>query len=766
MVYGVNGGAQVRTADPYQQFTDQDFQKALAIALTESGGQHAIPMYYPGPGGPGDGGPTGTVKKNSQGQVIEVDFPNGKHRQFGYDKNGQLVRVVQPDGTVYQLVNDKWKYGQSENTGSQDPGSLQGAAHSAGLRGDPDFLNPQVSSDGTLSYQTRKGAYVNDFSDGSQTTVNKDLSIVKQDANGNVVEIDYADGSQKQFSHDAKGNITQIVENGKTYTVDHSGKIIGPDHKPTGETNPYVSSDGTYSYTDQNNNYVTINTDQSQSIRTEAGLIIRNPAGQITEIGYPGGTSRKFGYDSYGQLNTITDTDGKTYTYARPLGEWVDANGKPASFSDPTVSADGIYSYIDANDKIVVDYASGVSSTTTLTTEQISQAAADIHNDIVLSAHGSDRSAEINAILNKMSPADVAQLEEQYQNAYGVSLYSDLGRSKETAGQQILTSDGVRTAALQSRAASLQSGSYTVTLDGGPYKGWTVSSLHEGPGQDVVSLINPKNQLTEVDRPDGSKVVLTYPDPAHPDPNNLNPNLWSTLTDSQSGLTYKRTPHGIEEIGANGQVIATHSGVWVNADGTISIIDNPTQVSQLVHFDAGVSPEVQQQVIKELNNLPPNVKQMLLEDKTLIEITPDGVGPAGGYTNFPDRRLVIGSDPHFVKEAVAHEIAHAVDGYNLHITSSPGFQAAIDQDLKNGLPKDQNSYSYILVDDPQNRTYKFGEGDLYAEIAAGLLGYDQSGIPAKMMKDYPTLTAYIKQQLGLDGAGGSSSSSVGPGRRS
>jgi hypothetical protein len=157
---------------------------------------------------------------------------------------------------------------------------------------------------------------------------------------------------------------------------------------------------------------------------------------------------------------------------------------------------------------------------------------------------------------------------------------------------------------------------------------------------------------------------------------------------------------------------------------------------------------------------------MLLKDKILIEITPDGVGPQfGGYTNFPDHRLVIGGATNFVEEAIAHEIAHAVDGYNLHITSSPGFQAAIDQDLKNGLPRNPNSYPIALVDPPNNPKYGFGEGDLYAEIAAGLLGYDQTGAPAEMIKDYRTLTAYIKQQLGLD-APGSSSSRVGPGLRS
>jgi YD repeat-containing protein len=734
-------GALGRTTALLPQSTEtyaQDFQKAFELALTDAttriphGDPHGIPMFDPGPGGPGDGGQKGTVKKNSQGQVIEVDFPNGKHRLFGYDKNGNLDSVVQPDGTVIQLVNGRWEYAQYET--------------------DADFLNPQVSSDGTLSYQTREGAYVNDFSDGSQTTVNKDLSIVKQDASGNVIEIDYADGSQRQFSRDANGNISKIVENGKTYTVDRSGNIIGPDG-PTGKSYPNVTSDGRYSYIDQGIYLVKINTDQSQSIQAGFGLIIKNPAGQITKIDYPGGASRKFGYDGHGQLNSITDTNGKTYTYAPPLGEWVDANGNAAPFSNPNLSADGTYSYIDANNKVVSDYVNGASTTTTQTIGQISQAAADIHNDIVLSTSGRGRSAQINAILSKMSPADAAQLEEQYQNTYGVSLYSDLGRSQDTAGQQILTGDGVRTAALMSGSTIPQNGSDTVTLGSGPYKGWTVSTFHKGPGQDVVSLYNPNNQLTEVDRPDGSKVMLTYADP--------HDTAWLTLTDSQTGRTYLQSGLGIQEVGANGESKGRHNRVWVNPDGTITL-DNPTQVWQLVKFDAGVSPEVQRKVIHELNNLPPNIKQMLLENRTLIEIAPPPVnllfhrdgggyefGPVDGYTNGIEDSIVVAADPNDVEEALAHEIAHVVDYYNLHITSSPGFQAAIDQDLKNGLPKDQNSYAGELADDPDNPTYHFGEGDLYAEIVAGLLGYDQSGMPAKMMNDYPTLTAYIKRQLGL-----------------
>jgi YD repeat-containing protein len=211
-VYGKRG------ALPYLQPTE-DFLQALANA-----GAHTEP------GGTDSGG--GTVKRSPDGKVVEVDFPNGHSRLFHYDTSGKLDRVVQPDGVVYQLVNGKW-----------DDGTVIG----------PDFLNPDVSSDGTLSYWTSEGALVKDYNDGTQTTTNEDLSIVTQGFDGNVTEVIRADGSQMKFSYDGSGNITQIDDNGKIYTVDQdSQEILDPDGNPTGNKYPYVNPDGVFHYDDKN----------------------------------------------------------------------------------------------------------------------------------------------------------------------------------------------------------------------------------------------------------------------------------------------------------------------------------------------------------------------------------------------------------------------------------------------------------------------------------------------------------------------------------
>jgi hypothetical protein len=57
--------------------------------------------------------------------------------------------------------------------------------------------------------------------------------------------------------------------------------------------------------------------------------------------------------------------------------------------------------------------------------------------------------------------------------------------------------------------------------------------------------------------------------------------------------------------------------------------------------------------------------------------------------------------------------------------------------------------SGILNDDPVIDGTKVG--DVFAEIAAGLDGIDQTGITKDMMRAFPETTAYIRKQLYPDG---------------
>ncbi|HEY9713404.1 MAG TPA: hypothetical protein V6C72_08030, partial [Chroococcales cyanobacterium] len=304
----------------------------------------SLSLMHPG-GGNGD---AGNVKKNQAGQVVEVDYPNNTKRQFGYDSNGKLDKIVQPSGEVDVLKNGQWTVDSTQPPPS-GPGEGPGSSPISSRGGQPDIVDASVGPDGTLNYSKHDGSKVNVFNDGTQTMVTKNLTMVNSDANGSVTEISYPNGDDRQFTYDQQTHqITGIIENGKTYTVKQQSTtnadgsksseyvILGPDGKPTGNTNPSVGSDGTYSFQDSSKNRVNINPDESQTINTESdGTIKKDPGGKTTEIDYPNGKSRKFSYNSSGQLDSITDADGKTYTYAGPLDEWVDSAGNPAKFSNP-----------------------------------------------------------------------------------------------------------------------------------------------------------------------------------------------------------------------------------------------------------------------------------------------------------------------------------------------------------------------------------------------------------------------------------------------
>jgi hypothetical protein len=178
-----------------------------------------------------------------------------------------------------------------------------------------------------------------------------------------------------------------------------------------------------------------------------------------------------------------------------------------------------------------------------------------------------------------------------------------------------------------------------------------------------------------------------------------------------------------------------------------------TGIASLLNFsgDPNASNQLRQQLTQELQNLPTDVQNKLLQQGTQINVVPESqLGSAAGLYDTGSNVITIGDGSGAEKEALAHEVAHALDvGPNgQNVTGSAGFQNALNKDLSNGLPGDFNQYSWMLADAPTSQ-YGFGEGDLYAEIAAGLLGQDQTGIPQQIANDFPRTTAYVAQQLGL-----------------
>ncbi|CAN5421123.1 hypothetical protein BH10CYA1_BH10CYA1_02580 [soil metagenome] len=75
--------------------------------------------------------------------------------------------------------------------------------------------------------------------------------------------------------------------------------------------------------------------------------------GHVTEVTLPNNQKRSFGYDQKGELNSITEPDGKSYKSVD--GKWVDAQGKAAPFDKPAVSSTGDLVMTTADLRIVTE---------------------------------------------------------------------------------------------------------------------------------------------------------------------------------------------------------------------------------------------------------------------------------------------------------------------------------------------------------------------------------------------------------------------------
>ncbi|MBI2811295.1 MAG: hypothetical protein HYX67_10765 [Candidatus Melainabacteria bacterium] len=103
---------------------------------------------------------------------------------------------------------------------------------------------------------------------------------------------------------------------------------------------------------------------QDAGVLPESATAIDKPAnvqvdkdGHVTEVTLPNNQKRSFGYDEKGELNSITEPDGKSYTSVD--GKWVDAQGKPAPFDKPAVSSTGDLVMTTMDQRIVTETQDG-----------------------------------------------------------------------------------------------------------------------------------------------------------------------------------------------------------------------------------------------------------------------------------------------------------------------------------------------------------------------------------------------------------------------
>lgn len=271
--------------------------------------------------------PQTSLKRDSQGRVIEITYPNGKSRQFGYDENGQLNRVVQPNGQVYELKNGKWQM-ESGKPGLGGQGGSDGSATQVGL--------PSQRVDGGTQPETgNKGA---------------------------------GDKGDKGAAHNGTGAQREPGENGGRSTDSPPGSTDNPpvstDNPSSGGAslfgnelnfkNPKVEADGTFTFEQNDGSKTTIRPDGTRETVFKDGAVAQADANdRVLQIKYANGDKREFYYDNQGKLIGIEENRKKFLIVID--GEILE-DGKPTGAKHPFVSPDGAYSVTDKNGNFTTTY--------------------------------------------------------------------------------------------------------------------------------------------------------------------------------------------------------------------------------------------------------------------------------------------------------------------------------------------------------------------------------------------------------------------------
>lgn len=259
-------------------------------------------------------------------------------------------------------------------------------------------------------------------------------------------------------------------------------------------------------------------------VMPEAATAIDKPAniqidkdGHVTEVTLPNNQKRTFGYDQKGELNSITEPDGKSYKNVD--GKWVDAQGKPAPFDKPAISSTGDLVMTTSDQRIVTETQDG--KTTALNPKDNSVVTYDgnFHVTNVHYANGQSRSFTYNQdTLTSVTETD--------------------GKVYKLQDNQWLAPDNTNT--FNSNAKVLADGTYSYQQPDGK----TISTSTTGETSQInpdgsVCRFDANHRISEITYTDGKKTQFRYDDQGHP-----------------NGL-----------ITTDGKTLTLQNGKWVDAQG-------------------------------------------------------------------------------------------------------------------------------------------------------------------------------------------------------
>jgi YD repeat-containing protein len=198
-----------------------------------------------------------TVAQDATGKATSVDYGNGQKRSFEYDKDGQLNKVTDTNGSVYSMKDGKWVGAD----GKQAP-----------------ISDISIGEDGRYSYQNKDGQKITQNLDRTSDVVNPNGTTMKQDADGKISEIDFKDGKKRTFTYDADG-VSSITEG--------DGTVVnrGADGKwSDGRTDVTVGKDGTLQYTDKDRHIVIQENDGSTKTSEKTADELHDSAKQLHDL--------------------------------------------------------------------------------------------------------------------------------------------------------------------------------------------------------------------------------------------------------------------------------------------------------------------------------------------------------------------------------------------------------------------------------------------------------------------------------------------------
>ncbi|RTL38775.1 MAG: hypothetical protein EKK48_20260 [Candidatus Melainabacteria bacterium] len=295
---------------------------------------------------------------------------------------------------------------------------------------------------------------------------------------------------KKKDSHDGT-NLSQEANDPKNQTGAKGAKPTETDQVPKAT----VTREGSIFFDVYNKKL------QEAGVMPETATVIDKPAnvqvdknGHVTEVTLPNNQKRTFGYDQKGELNSITEPDGRSYKNVD--GKWIDAQGKAAPFEKPAVSSNGDLVMTTADQRIVTESQDG--KTTALNPKDNSVVTYDgnYHVTNVHYANGQSRSFT-------------------YDHDTLTSITETDGKVYTLKDNRWLGPDNANT--FNSDAKVLPDGTYTYRQPDGK----TISTSTSGQ----ISQINPdgsvchfdaNHRISEIIYTDGKKTQFGYDDQGHP----------------------------------------------------------------------------------------------------------------------------------------------------------------------------------------------------------------------------------------------------------